>query len=409
MPYAASADLFVIAASLFGLYWLLFLYQLNRAAANIPNLNENSTSTQTGLAPRISVIVAAKDEAENIEACVRSILSQNYSNFELIVVNDRSVDDTAQILRRLQDEHLGPLKVVDIEQVPEGWGGQNHAIHQGIAHSSGEWLCFTDADCRFISHRTLAIAWHAAQNQGLAMLTILPRLVMQSAWEKIYLPIASLILLNRCHIGAVNDSRNSAAYANGAFILFRRNAYLALGGHEAVRGCLNDDIALARLAKQQGYSIRVFANENLLHTRMYADLHSAWHGWIRNFMGSLQAWRTLALVCCSTIGLFIVPWLGLSTMLAHVYVLGPSWLAAASVWGVSVLLSHLGLWRVYRSFELSPLWSLLYFPGAVFVSAMLAAASLRSWQQGGALWHGIRYTTTRESGSKLKANKTRSS
>jgi chlorobactene glucosyltransferase len=408
MAYVASTDIFMLIGGLFGLFWLIFLSQLIRSKDNIPNLSENSTRAQTGARPRISVIVAAKDEAVNIEACVRSILRQNYSDFELIVVNDRSADDTAKILRRMQNEQPGRLKVVHVQQVPAGWGGQNHAIYQGVNHSTGEWLCFTDADCRFESDRTLVIAWQEAQTRGLAMLTLLPRLVVQVAWEKIYLPIASLILLSRLHIGAVNTREKSEAYANGAFILFRRDAYLALGGHAAVRGRLNDDIALAQLAKQQGYPIRVVGNENLLSARMYGDVRSAWYGWVRNFSGALQPRRSLAIACGHAIGLFVIPWMGFGAALACVMGCGPQWLAAAGVWGVSVVLSHLGLWRVYRSFELSPMWSLVYFPGAVVVVAMLTAANLRAWRQAGTVWHGIRYTAAPATEPTLPADKTES-
>ena len=325
---------------------------------------------------------------------MRSILAQDHPAFDLVVVNDRSGDRTAEILARISREFAGRLRVITVEVLPEGWGGQNHALRQGVAASDGDWLCFTDADCRFDSPRTLTIAAREAALTGADLLSILPRMEAPTLWERCYLPLCCLVFMMRLRIGEVNRVDRPAAYANGAFMLVRRQLYDALGGHGRVKDELNDDIALATMAKRQGFRLRLAGNSDLYRTRMYGSVRRAWDGWTRNFCGTLPTPRALLSALAVMLILFVVPWLCLAGALLALASGGPAAsgaLALAVAWGTAVLVSHVGMWAAYPFFGSSAWQSLLYPPGALFVAAIVTRAAIRSLRRTGTTWQGAHY------------------
>ena len=379
-----------VSGAVMTVVWLVTLWRFSRVTGGLPVLRAGTAPTPSPAA-RISVIVAAKDEAGNIEACVRSILAQDWPALELVVVNDRSTDDTLPILERLAGEYGERLRVLTIRQLPEGWGGQNHAISQGVQVARGEWLLFTDADCKLDAPDTVRTAYAEAATRGADMLSIVPRMEAPTFWEQVYLPLCCLVFMMRLRIGEVNRPGSAAAYANGAFMLVRRSMYEALGGHARVRDQLNDDIALAHLAKTEGYCLRVAGNADLVRTRMYGSARQAWNGWARNFYGTLRTPRSLGLALGGTLALFVLPWLLLLTCLGLARWEDAGWNWAALCWGAAVLISHVGAWAVAWGLALRPVASLLYLPGALFVSAIVARAWSRAWRNTSMVWQGARY------------------
>lgn len=125
---------------------MAYLLRFHGAGRAFPELHAGShPDPPTTEAPRLSVIVAAKDEQETVERCVRSLVAQDVPHLEVVIVDDRSADRTPEVLERLRRELARALTVVTIRELPAGWGGQCHALHQGVRASRGEWLCFTDA------------------------------------------------------------------------------------------------------------------------------------------------------------------------------------------------------------------------------------------------------------------------
>lgn len=380
----------VISGVLMTGVWLITLWRFSRVTRGLPVLR-SGTAPAVGATPRISVIVAAKDEAGNIEACVRSILAQDWPALELVVVNDRSTDGTLSILERLAREYGERLRVLTIHQLPEGWGGQNHAISQGVQVARGEWLLFTDADCKLDAPDTVRAAYAEATTRGADLLSIVPRMDAPTLWEQVYLPLCCLVFMMRLRIAEVNRPGSPAAYANGAFMLVRRSMYEALGGHARVRDQLHDDIALAHLAKEEGYCLRIAGNADLVRTRMYGSARQAWNGWARNFYGTLRTPRNLGQALGGTLALFVMPWVLLLTCAALAGCVDPRWGLAALSWGAAVLVSHVGAWAVAWGLALRPAASLLYLPGALFVSAIVARAWARAWRNTSIVWQGARY------------------
>ena len=140
-----------VLLALVAVVWLLRHRAVSEGYRKNNALSERTFVGPPPETPLVSVLIAAKDEEANIAAAVRTMLDQDYPNFELIVINDRSADRTAEILEKIRAERGDKLKVIHIRQLREGWFGKNNAMREGAATAAGEWLCFGDADCRQIS------------------------------------------------------------------------------------------------------------------------------------------------------------------------------------------------------------------------------------------------------------------
>jgi len=225
--YLSSA---VFISGLFIVYWLHNQYHLDIIVIPTP---------PPANAPLISVCVPARNEERNIRACVESILAQDYPNFEVIVLEDRSTDATGEILRIIA-AHDDKLRVISGSDLPKGWAGKPHALFQASASARGEWLCFVDADT-FLSPTTLSSCYTKAIETRADMFTIMTLQIMGSFWEKVVMPIVMTALSVGFSPRKVNDPNSKDAIANGQFILIKRSVYDAIGGHESVRDQIVED------------------------------------------------------------------------------------------------------------------------------------------------------------------------
>lgn len=238
-----------------------------------------------GGAPDVSVIVPARNEARNIETCVQSLTASDFPSFEVIVVDDRSEDDTFDRAVALPRGGAERLEVVRGEEVPAGWLGKPWACHQGYRAARGDWLLFTDADTTH-GTRLLSKAVHSARLQEADLFTLVGRQLVETFWEKLVQTQVFLTMLLRFpdfERTARND-RWRDAIANGQFLLFRRAAYDAIRGHEAVRDEVVEDLALAQHVKRAGLALRIGGAEDDLATRMYRSLPELIDGWSKNLV-----------------------------------------------------------------------------------------------------------------------------
>ncbi len=391
----AHPQFWLMLAALIGLQWLLRLVMMTAEFRRRSVLSSHSYSGPPDQPPRLSMLVAAKDEQENIESCVRSLLTQDYPNLELIVVDDRSNDETPKILRRLEQESGGRLQVIHIVHLRDGWFGKNNAMREGVETSTGEWLCFTDADCRQISTKTLSVAMQEALRHRADFLTVTPVLEMNTLWEKITQPICAQTLLFWFQPRRVNDSQKSTAYANGAFMLMKRSCYKTIGGHERVKTEVNEDIQMARFAKAAGLVLRMVENDDLYRTRMYGSVADAWRGWSRIFFGSLKSARRLGLSMLS-LGMFsILPWIVLILSLIGRIECSPTdaptWNMLLLAWAGVILVCQAAVWQFYRFLSIGRVWSLTYPLGAAAALGMLFNALFKQIGLADTTWRGTTY------------------
>ena len=355
--------------------WLVPFASLFRLASHRPNLSEVAPATGT----LVSVIVPARNEAGSIETVIRSVLASTYEPLELLVVDDRSTDQTAAIVERLAAEDVR-LRLVRGEPLPEGWYGKPWACFQGYRAARGDFLLFTDADTRH-EPELLARAVGALHAERADLLTVAPRQRCETFWERLVMPQIWLLLGLRYHPSAVNRARRERdVIANGQFILFPRASYEAVGTHEAVRHEVAEDLALAQAFYRAGRKIHFAFAERLMETRMYQSLPHLVEGWSKNaYLGGRRSFpeepvlRALVPVMLPAAFLFwLVPPVVLAVTGATAG-LGPAALTATA-------LSALFWMAISYGMKLPPWYGLLY-PAGASVALYIVARSI---------WRGAR-------------------
>ncbi|MCY2926062.1 MAG: glycosyltransferase [Planctomycetota bacterium] len=343
--------------------------------------------------PTLSVVVPARNEQANIGTCLTSLLSQDYGALELIAVNDRSTDETGRIMRAIAAKDAR-LRVVDVETLPEGWCGKNHAMQRGIGQAHGEWILMHDADCRQVCPCTLRLAVQYALDTQADMLSLMPEHRYESFWERYLLPILSGVLMIWFRPSRVSDPRTKVAFANGMFMLIRRTTYQAVGTHQAVRASLIEDIDLARLVKGRGLNLRVAPTTALFIVRMYSTLAQIVRGWERIFIGAFRSVLGLTKVLLVLIGRGMTPVvtaaLGWSMVAAEADP-RPWWHACALLGSVS-LLAQLVM-TVRFSIHLKSRWAygLTYPVACLMVAALLVKAMGKLCLRGKIVWRDTTY------------------
>jgi chlorobactene glucosyltransferase len=257
--------------------WLVPYAVIHRLAKLRPNLTDSPTASD-GL---VSVIIPARNERAVIETVVTSVLASAYRPLEVLVVDDRSTDDTAARVGELARRDPR-LRLIAGEELPPGWYGKPWACLQGYRAARGDLLLFTDADTRH-APELLGRAVGALRETGADLLTIAPRQRCETFWERIVMPQIWLLLGVRYHPARVNRSRRPRdVIANGQFILMPRASYEAVGTHEAVRGDVAEDLALAQAVVARGGRLHFAFAERLMETRMYQGLGALIEGWSKN-------------------------------------------------------------------------------------------------------------------------------
>lgn len=337
------------------------------------------------VAPELTIIVPARNEARQIEQCVRSLLAQDYPHFDVLVVDDRSHDDTAAIVERIASDD-SRLHLIRGEPLPAGWVGKPWALHQGAQHARGEWLLFTDADTiHEPGAATSALVYARAHN--LDVLSVLTEQIMASAAERLVLPtILWIIAFSIGSLDAINAPASESALFNGQYILVLRRVYRAIGGHEAVRGEVAEDLELARLFKRDGrFRSALVGASGLVRVRMYRSFGEIWHGFVKNFWvgGRNQPIRAsigIALLACISP---LTPFALIAALFVH------AWTEAAAL-ALAIGATIAGAWPGMYRLGLGRASSLaLPFAIPIVVAIFLRSIALRA--RGGITWRGRRY------------------
>ena len=382
---------------------LVFCVGTRRAYRERLVLSSGSHDGPPADSPKLSVLIPAKDEELDIERCVRSILDQDYPNTECIVIDDRSTDNTPLILRALQEEYGERLIVKTVIALPEGWVGKINAMRVGVAASTGDWLCFTDADCWQTSTDTLSMAMREAMDNQIDFLSMTPVIEMPTVWEKIINPACLVALGMRLKPHRTNAPNKRHSYANGAFMLMTRQTYDTIIQDVRLRSSISEDMLMAHTATRLDCRMRVLENEDLYRTRMYRSLRETWHGWTRIFHGAIGRPVRLAKSIRDIVLGTVMPQLScLAVLLAYAAWAprgNPLWLIAIGYSGAAMVISQYTLWRLYRNFKIHPSWSLLYLLGAMASVTIMLNAGLNAVGWSSTLWRGTRYRVLQSDGS----------
>ena len=342
-------------------------------------------------APRIAVIVPARDEAHNIAPCLRSLITQRYpaDRVRFIVVDDESSDDTAGIVARLAAQEPR-ITLVRAPSLPPGWKGKVHACCVGVAAAGeADWLCFLDADMR-AAPALLASALESARTRGLDLLTLAPRQRLETFAERLILPCGLIALGFSQDLVSIQAPESGDAVATGQFMLMKRESYEHVGGFAAVRDEICEDVEMARLLKRRGHRVLMQDGTRLLETRMYTGWGTLWPGFAKNLivMAGGPA-RTLALAAAALIfawAAVLVPAFDANACLAGsrgaCIALAPALLASCAAFGLHIAAAaHFGIPWAYG----------LIFPLGYTVGAMIAVDSVRWRAIGRVRWKGRTY------------------
>lgn len=352
--------------------------------------------------PVVSVIIPARNEARNIARCLTSVLTTTYPMLEVIVVDDHSTDGTGEIARRIANADVvngygfSRVRVVDAPDLPHGWFGKQWACHNGALVARGDLLCFVDADT-WHAPDLIARSVNAMTARGAALFTVAGHQEMDSFWEKVLQPFVFVILLGR-YGGLEPMSRSTNPYAkiaNGQFMLMRRDAYDAVGGHASVKAHVAEDLRMAQRFTAMGLPVHMVLARNEMATRMYTSLGEIRRGWGKNvYAGGRDALPlnavTRALLPFSFPFAPLFPLVPLViAVLAWLGVLGEEALFFGAVTGAASALFWMGAYAYAR---LNPLWGLLYPLASIVLSFIFGEAA---WRGSRVAWKGRDYISER--------------
>lgn len=257
--------------------------------------------------PRVSMIVPACNEADTLEAATRAKLSSDYSNLELVLVDDRSTDGTSDIVDRIAADDPR-VRAVHVSELPRGWLGKVHALSRGCEAATGEWLLFCDADVH-IRPDFLRRVMAESLKRELEFVTLLPRILSSSFALDVALATFTRILVAGGRLWLVGDPRSRAAVGGGVFNLVERRAFERTRGFEWLRLEIADDVALGQMLKRSGARSAVFDGTRSVHLHFYRSLGEMMRGLEKNayaVFGGLRPTR-LALMLTLMLTLELLP------------------------------------------------------------------------------------------------------
>jgi chlorobactene glucosyltransferase len=344
-------------------------------------------------APQITVIIPARDEAGNIGRCVRSLLAQDYpaDRLKVLVIDDHSADDTAAIVRAIAACHR-QVALLSSSPLPPRWTGKSHACWIGarVAAPESEWLCFLDADV-WGEPPLLSSAIKAAASQRLDLLSLAPRQELGSFAERLMLPCGLILLSFLQDLREVQGRRGSAVTATGQFMLTRRDAYEAVGGHAAVCNAICEDLEFARLLKQSDHSVLLMGGDDMISTRMYTGWRTLWPGFAKNLVDTLGGPRATLTFAPLAV---VLAWAAVAMPIVDAVA---GWQGAPGAWTAFVVAlagsaAAFGLHIAATFYFRIPFWYGLLFPLGYTLGAAMALDSVRRRLTGRVIWKGRMYS-----------------
>jgi len=380
-----------IAGTILAFAWLSRIVE---AALGMPHVADiarpewdrrpSSVSGGTGLTePSVSIIVPARNEEEDIRETLLRLLALDYSNYEVIAVDDRSTDRTGEIMQEVAASSPAHtrLEVIRIAELPAGWMGKTHAMWTAGQQASGDWLLFTDADVRF-KPDALRRALAYAETEHADHLVLFPRMIMKRPSERMAIAFFQALFVFGHRPWKVADPKARDHMGVGAFNLVRRPVYEAVGTFRALRMDVLDDMKLGKIIKNAGFRQRNVFGEDLISLRWAKGAFGIVNNLTKNFFAILSfQWPRTAVTIVGLGCLNLGPFLGI--WLAHGWARVPYAVALVSLVGIYYGMSKLSDVPVYYVL-LHPVSSMLFM-------YTLARSMFQTLRNGGIVWRGTKY------------------
>ena len=382
-------------AGLVFLGWAGITFACVRAAMKLENL-EDDTSPEPETWPSVSLLVPARDEAEGVEAALRSKLAIDYPALEVVFINDRSRDDTGAIAERLAKEDPR-LKVVHVTELPPGWLGKVHALNEGAKVATGEWLLPSDADIHY-QPGMLKKAMARCLARGLDVLPAFPTFKSTTFLIDAVLSDFARTVLAPMQPDKIEATGNGFGVGVGVFTLIRRSAYDKSPGWEWLRLEVADDVTLGMMLKQSGAKCSIVLVHRQLELTMYPTLKSLWKG-VEKSACAMSKYRAAmhAPIVLGMLALDLAPWV----------MLGLGWYRGDHtqlvLGGASAVLCLVSAGVALSAIGQSPLKAVLAPPGGVMFHLMILIGGLRNYLRGFVIWRDTSYSIAElRAGSRFK-------
>ncbi len=274
--------LLTIIISIVFFSWIYLLIYVIRFLKQIPKLQ--TFKLLNIVHPKVSVILPARNEEKYIQSCLKSLIDQDYNNYEIIVINDASTDRTGELIRNFSSIN-SKINQLNIDQKPAGWTGKNWACYQGYLNSTGDLFLFTDADS-IHSSTSISLAVNHLLSKELDALTAVPKILTTDFWTKITLPILWTLSLVKYSPLTANNPNSKLGYFFGSFFIITRKTYEAIGTHKSVRKEIIEDGALGKKVKEYGFKLNVVHGKDHIQAIWARDSSTLWHG-LRRLLISL--------------------------------------------------------------------------------------------------------------------------
>jgi chlorobactene glucosyltransferase len=325
-----------------------------------------------------------------LELCIRSILAQDYGNFEVIAVNDRSTDATATILETLVATDRR-LTVIDGEELPLGWLGKPFAMHQAVGRARGEWILATDADMIFEPSALRTALDRVFEKNGDA-LTLIPLFEAHSFWERVMIPTWAWVFLMFSLFYRTSDEKTDRSVGIGGFFLMRRSLLSRIGGYEALKDEVMEDVRLAERIKRSNARMLVEYAPALIRTRMYETFREMWECSTKNWFSGVNFSLPFALFCVVSMYLFAVapPLIALVAGVSKVFGVNADLSSLFIPAAVSWLLQAIVMAWVSKKSKVSSVYALTVPIGLAVMYAMLFDSSVSISTGRGVTWKGRR-------------------
>jgi chlorobactene glucosyltransferase len=374
--------------------------------------------------PYVSVIVPARDEQDNIERCLISLMEQDYPHLEIIAVDDNSTDTTLIKMKKLQQKYqkqknCPTLNIIELKSKPDDWTGKTWASENGYLASHNDILLFVDADCYYEKNCLLSAITYMI-NEEIDVLTGYPFFELKDFWSKVSMPLWKLMSItfgkNACN---VNNPRSKVAYLMGCFFLIKRNVFENVGTFRSVRNAIQEDEALGIRIKRSGYKLRLIQMNNLINALWSRDLSTLWDG-----IG-----RTITPMILKEKRKVIINFFAIFCMITLPFVILLPYTIIVSLYGINIsekndfyyncgiLILNLIIFFMaiisitlnsVKTYKISPLYAVLYPLGSIFLVIAYLASIIplllplrKNSSKKTIQWKGRIYTYKRRGGSMI--------
>ena len=342
--------------------------------------------------PSLSVIIPARNEERNLPGLLERLAREGSATTEILVVDDHSTDGTAECARQAMQADPRVQLIASPER-PAGWAGKTWALTQGAAAATGDWLVLCDADI-LLGKDTLAQAWDLIRAERLDGLSLVPR--MQNRRQPVALLLGCFALARAVLFRPAAPGRRGLI--QGAFLVLRRAAYTAVGGHASLSGSLLEDVELGYLLQDAGFRVAAYPAHGLLATRMYGSFRTAWQGMTKHLFACLD--YSLAKAAGSLLlhlALLPLPLLSLLVLLARTGAGGATaGLLFALTGALAAVVAMYGVGLAVTRRERLPLAAGLLLPMSILLLAGVLLDSAYGYRRGAIVWKGRSYAARAE-------------